>query len=145
VPVKIAWKSPDSCRREPDLCDPDLESGRIAGQSEEDVKSEESRDYRPDTARKTRSVPFRSLDPETVKKIVKILLWVGMSVFYLADSLKSGGAKPWTRNPVRKGVVVLVVLVLLWVVTKILRDSVVSPRQAKEEHNPGSNSPIDPA
>ena len=111
----------------------------------ENVKSEESWDHPPDNARKTRSVLSRSVDPETVKKIVKILLWVGISVFYLADSLKSGGAKPWTSNPVRKGVVVLVVLVLLWVVTKILRDSVVRPRQAKEEHKPGSNSPIDPA
>jgi hypothetical protein len=108
------------------------------------MKSEESSDHPPDTARGTQPVLFRSLDPETLKKIVKILLWIAISVFYLADSLKSGGAKPWTSNPVRKGVVVLVVLVLLWVVAKLLRDSVVRPRQAKEERSPGSNSPIDP-
>lgn len=143
--VKIARKSPDSRRRGSDLAIPTWNRGRIAGQSGENVKSEESRDYRPDAGRKTRSVLFRSLDPETVKKIVKILIWVGISVFYLADSWKSGGAKPWTSNPVRKGVVVLVVLVLLWVVTKIIRDSVVRLRQAKEEHRPGSNSPIHPA
>ena len=106
------------------------------------VTNEAGGDHRPNAARETQSALYRLLHPS---RLGKTLLWVGFIVVYLAQNRFAPdllevlrGEKTWTDSPILKGVAIAIGLLLLWGVTKIIRDVVVRHRRAKNESGPES-------